>query len=206
MTKRLVVLGAGGHAKVAIATARLAGFAVQAVLDDDPSLTGSSVLGVPVTGPIDRSGVPDGAMCVLAIGANAPRKEVADRMACRWASIVHPQAVVDPSAEIGDGAVVFAGVVVQPEAVIGAHAILNTGCSVDHDCRVGSFAHLAPGVRLAGGCSVAQGAFLGIGAVMIPGTEVGAWSTVGAGAAVVGNIADGVIAVGVPARAIERAE
>ncbi|MGV8042541.1 MAG: hexapeptide transferase, partial [Thermoanaerobaculaceae bacterium] len=38
MGERLVVVGAGGHAKVVIATARAAGFSVVAVLDDDVAL------------------------------------------------------------------------------------------------------------------------------------------------------------------------
>ena len=46
----LAVLGAGGHAAVVTATAHAGGFEMQAVLDDDPSKLGQSVLGVPVRG------------------------------------------------------------------------------------------------------------------------------------------------------------
>jgi acetyltransferase EpsM len=49
---------------------------------------------------------------------------------------------------------------------------------------------------------VGEGAFLGIGSVVIPGVKIGRWSTLGAGAVATRDLADGVVAVGVPARAL----
>lgn len=195
-----MVLGAGGHAKVVIATARAAGFDVTAVLDDNPRLHGSRISEVPVTGFINASGLPVGVGAVLAIGSNPSRRAVAGRIGCKWATIIHPEARIDATVVVGEGTVVFAGVVVQPDTVIGAHTILNTSCSVDHDCRVGNYAHLAPGTHLAGSCSVEEGGFVGIGAVIVPGLRVGAWAVVGAGAVVTRDVAPGVTVVGVPAR------
>ena len=51
---------------------------------------------------------------------------------------------------------------------------------------------------------VGEGAFLGIGAVVIPGVRIGGWSTLGAGAVAIREVADGVVAVGVLARALQR--
>lgn len=61
----------------------------------------------------------------------------------------------------------------------------------------------ASGVHLAGSVQVGEGAFLGIGSVVIPGVRIGHWSTLGAGAAAIRDVADGVVAVGVPARALK---
>ncbi len=105
--------------------------------------------------------------------------------------------------KLGRGTVVFAGAVVQPDAVIGDHVIVNTGATVDHDCVVGDYAHLAPGVHLAGSVHVGEGAFLGIGSVVSPGVRIGRWTTLGAGAVAIRDLADGAVAVGVPARARE---
>jgi sugar O-acyltransferase (sialic acid O-acetyltransferase NeuD family) len=200
MERALVVIGSGGHAKVVIATAQAAGFSVTAVVDDEPGRWGHRVLGVPVAGPTASTLEDPEALAVLAIGANRARQVRARGARCRFATIVHPGAIVHPSVRFGDGSVVFAGAVIQPDAAIGGHAIINTGASIDHDCVLGDFVHIAPGVRLAGSVTLGDGVMLGIGTVAIPGSRVGAWTTVGAGAAILGELPENVIAIGTPAR------
>ena len=202
MSGDLIVVGAGGHAKVVVATARAAGFRVVAVVDDARVRWGGAVLGVPVTGPSAPVLDDPAAQVVLAIGSNAARRQRAVGARCRFVSIVHPSAVVDPSVALGAGSVVFAGAVIQPDAVLGAHAIVNTGASIDHDCVLGAAVHVAPGTRLAGNVTLGDEVFLGIGAVVIPGVAIGAGTTVGAGAAVVHDLPARVLAVGVPARVL----
>jgi sugar O-acyltransferase (sialic acid O-acetyltransferase NeuD family) len=175
----LRILGGGGHAKVVIATARSAGYAELAVHDDAPGA--ASVLGVPVVGPLQAVLADPDALAVFAIGNNATRHRLARGARCQFATLVHRDAIVEPSASLGPGTVVFAGAVVQPEVRIGAHGIVNTAATIDHDCVLGDAVHLGPGVRLAGNVRIDDGAFLGIGVVAIPGRHVGAWTTVGYG-------------------------
>lgn len=195
----VLVIGAGGHAKVIVGLAQVLGLEVACCVDDDPARIGGAVLGVPVRGPTGAVSL-TGHRVVLGIGNNRTRARLASSLSCAWATLVHPRAFVHPSVTLGAGTVVFAGAVVQPEAVLGAHVIVNTGATVDHDCRVGDCAHLAPGVHLAGDVHIGDGAFLGVGVSVIPGRRVGAWATVGAGAAVVRDVAPGTVAMGVPAR------
>lgn len=195
------VFGAGGHAKVVLGTLRAAGRSAEGLFDDDLRKRGSRVLGVPVLGPMAEAQGRAPGEAVLAIGNNRVRKKLAaELVGWTWITVIHPQAYVDPSAELGPGTVVFAGAVVQPDAQIGAHVIVNTGATVDHDCQVGDFAHLAPGVNLGGAVSVREGALVGVGSSVIPGIRIGAWSVVGAGAAVIRDVAAGATVVGVPAR------
>jgi sugar O-acyltransferase (sialic acid O-acetyltransferase NeuD family) len=194
----IVVIGAGGHAKVLISTLIARGFSIEAVLDDDDTKWGMDVQGIRVS-RIERE---RGGSGIIGIGDNAQRREMARALNFEWQTVVHPSACVHPSARLGRGTVVFAGAVVQPDAVIGDHVIVNTGATIDHDCIIGDYAHLAPGVHLAGSVQVGEGAFLGIGSVVIPGVKIGRWSTLGAGAVATRDLADGVVAVGVPARAL----
>ncbi|MCP4901449.1 MAG: acetyltransferase [bacterium] len=201
--KRLLVIGAGGHAKVVIATAQAAGWEVVGLFDDDSALKGTTVLGAPVIGGTELATNLEVDGAVVAIGGSRARMQLSEKLALPWATISHPSAEIHHTVVLGEGAVVFAGAVIQPDSTIGRHAIVNTAASVDHDCVVGDFAHLAPGTHLAGSVNVGEGALLGIGASVIPGMKIGKWSIVGAGAAVTNDVPGGVTAVGVPSKVTE---
>ena len=159
--KPLWVIGASGHAKVVIDTARATGrFEVVGLLDDNQDCWGQQVLGVPVRGAasreqVSRLGIE---LAVIAIGSNRSRAEVAQRLygLVAWATLVHPSVYLAPGVTPGQGTVIFAGAIVQVDSSIGRHVILNTACSVDHDSILDDFVHLAPGVRLAGQVRVAR--------------------------------------------------
>jgi sugar O-acyltransferase (sialic acid O-acetyltransferase NeuD family) len=199
----IIVLGAGGHAKVVISTLRAAGYSIERLLDDDPSRQGVPVLGVPVSGLLSDIAKFPGCNAVIAIGDNHHRRHVAAQCGnVQWATVVHPTAIIDPTAAIGPGTVVFAGAIIQPDTIIGRHAIINTGATIDHDCRIGDYAHIAPGCHLCGNVVVGESTLLGVGSVVIPGKTIGARSVVGAGSVVVKDIPQGIVAAGVPARPV----
>jgi sugar O-acyltransferase (sialic acid O-acetyltransferase NeuD family) len=203
----VAVLGAGGHAKVVIATLQAAGFTVAALFDDDAAKQGTALLGVEVRGTMADFVRSNHRRAVVAIGNNRTRLQAVERLTIalpnvEWITAVHPHASVQNSVKLGAGTVVFAGAVIQPDTVIGTHVIINTGATVDHDGVIGDFVHLAPGTHLSGEVRVGRGAFVGIGAAIIPGRCVGEWATVGAGAVVIKDIPAGATAVGVPARVI----
>jgi len=200
LQRDLIVVGAGGHAKVVVAAARAAGFRVVAISDDVRLRWGDRLLGIAVSGPTEPVLQDARARVVLAIGANAVRRRMAATARCRFVTVIHPSAIIDPTVQLGAGSVVFAGAVIQPDTAIGAHAIVNTAASIDHDCVLGEAVHVAPGARLAGNVTLGDEVFLGIGAVVIPGITIGARTIVGAGAAVVRDLPADVVAVGVPAR------
>lgn len=202
--RRFVVVGAGGHAKVIIATIEAAGDEVFRVLDDDSNKRGERILGYPVDCPIAQDLIPEDSVVILAIGSNTARHAVAARLRVTYGAVVHPGAVVHRSVKIGPGSAIFAGAVIQPDTTVGAHVIINTSASVDHDCELADFVHVAPGVNLAGGVRVEEGALMGIGSCATPGVTIGAWSTVGAGAAAVKGVDPHVVAAGIPARLLRR--
>lgn len=196
----MIVIGAGGHAKVVISTLIDAGYEVSAAYDDDEAKWGQTVLGVPIVGPIRRLETETDLRAVIAVGENLSRKTISRRLSLNWVSVTHPKAYVHGSVTLGEGSVVFAGAVIQAEADIGEHVIVNTGATIDHDCRIGPYAHLGPGVHLSGGVEIGEGVLLGIAGAVLPGMRVGEWSVVGGGAVVIRNIPSNVKVAGVPAK------
>jgi sugar O-acyltransferase (sialic acid O-acetyltransferase NeuD family) len=211
---RVVIVGAGGHGQVVadvLLCAARAGSDLQPIgyVDDDLTQADRVLLGLPVLGPIDRlSQVPHDGV-VVAIGDNATRHTIFDRLSSRHERFVvarHPTAIVANSVSIGPGTMICAGAIVNPGTAIGANVILNTGCSIDHHNRIGDHAHIGPGVRTGGAVTVGDGSLVGIGATVMPGLTIGAASTVGAGALVRHDVPPGVTVVGVPARAIRASQ
>lgn len=199
----VLVVGAGGHAKVAIATLQAVGLEVAGVLDDRTELWGETVLGCPVLGGREQLEHTLG-RAVLAIGSNAVRREIVALFPnTEWISIIHPAATVHESVQIGAGTVIFAGAVIQPGTTLGQQVIVNTGATIDHDCFLGDYVHVAPGVHLAGTVHLEEGVFLGTGCAAVPGVRVGRWTTVGAGGVVVRPLPANIVARGIPARPID---
>jgi sugar O-acyltransferase (sialic acid O-acetyltransferase NeuD family) len=201
-----VVLGGGGHAKVVISTLRAAGWHVYAVYDDDVAKHGQHVLGVPICGPLSDVVHDATASAIIAIGDARCRRAIAQYATCRWITVVHPAACVDPSVTFGAGALVCAGVVVQADCRVGQHAIVNTAANVDHDCDLGDFSHVAPGATLGGGVMVDDLSLIGLGSSVAPGVRIGRETIVGAGAAVVDDLPDFVVAAGCPARILRTSD
>lgn len=208
---RVLILGAGGHAQVVAdillcARERKSDIEPLGYLDDDTELRNKQLLGLPVLGVIaELAHIPHDGV-IVAIGDNATRKKLFEKMQQAGENMVraiHPSAILAPSAGIASGTVVCANAVVGVNARVGANVILNTSCTVDHGNQVDDHAHISAGVHLGGGDTViGEGALIGIGATVMPGIHIGAWSVVGAGALVHRAVPERVVVVGVPARLI----
>ncbi|MGN0883939.1 MAG: acetyltransferase [Candidatus Spyradosoma sp.] len=186
--------GAGGHAKVILDILRARNVAVDCVCDDSAELR--EFCGLLVVRGADA---PAGT-AIVSIGKNEARRRVVEflraRGNVRFATAVHPSAVISPDAEIGAGTVVMPGAIVNAGTRVGEHCIVNTGASIDHDCAVADFAHVSPHATLCGGVSVGAGTWIGAGTVVIQGVSVGGNCLVGAGSVVAKNLPDDAFACG----------
>jgi UDP-perosamine 4-acetyltransferase len=204
----VIILGAGGHAKVIIDLLRAGGcYTIAGLLDPDPSPR--SVLGVPVIGSdsalakIRQEGV---VHAFIAVGENSLRSALAQdviRGGFVLINAVSPNAVLAPSVRLGSGVAIMPGAVINADSVVSDLAIVNTAASIDHDGDIGYCSHIAPGCAIAGNVSVGRLAFLGVGVSVIPGVSIGERAIIGSGACVVRDIPPGARARGVPARVVE---
>ena len=193
MSRSVILLGAGGHARVLLDTLRLKGVEVLGYLAPassavDPGVKYLSVAEVEL---------------VNGVGDLTLRQRLYDEFKSRgyrFVQVIHPSAVVSDGASLAEGVQVMAGAVVQTGAALSENVIINTRASVDHDCHIGSHTHVAVGAVLAGDVSIGERVLIGAGSTVIQGIAIGDQSIVAAGAVVIRDVPAGKTVMGVPAR------
>lgn len=209
-SRKVIVYGAGGHAKVVADGIKTQRLSIIAFVDDSvESGKQSELWGIPILNPLNAPTESKGTRWIVAIGDNSSRRKVVsslERWQCPFLNVIHPRATVSQRTRLGEGDMIFAGAIVNADTVIGDHVILNSGSIVEHDCVVGNYAHIAPGSKLGGGVRVGEGTLVGIGSTVLPRVTIGTWCTIGAGTIVIDDVPDGCVVVGVPGRVIKRAE
>lgn len=205
MEEEIIILGAGGHAKVIAESIIQNGDIVVGFLDDDPDIQGKEIYqGKTVLGKISDIDKYKDYKVVIGIGNNKIRQKLAKELDCDWTVVVHPSAVIATDVVINEGTVIMPGVVINPGTVIGRHAIINTGVTLDHDNQIGDYVHISPGAHLAGTVTVGNSTWICTGVTVINNITIGENNTIGAGAVVINNIEDSNSTyVGVPVRKIK---
>lgn len=213
MTAQLLILGAGGNSfSIVDAVESLNGratepaFRILGFLDDLPGNRNSLVAGYPVLGPIELAAeYPD---CLFVNGISSvdsfrKRKEIVARTGAapsRFATIIHPSAVVSPRAAVGKGCVILAGSVVGPGAILEDHVLVLEGSTIDHFSNLKPYVTLSAGVVVLGSVHIGEGAFVGGGSSIAPFVKIGAGALVGMGSAVIRDVGAGTVVAGNPAR------
>lgn len=208
MSRPLLLLGAGGLAREALAASRAdpAAGRVVGILDDDTTRHGGTVDGVPVLGPTALAHEHPGhglLACVASARDPGRRGRLVARLGLpdgRWAVLVHPAASLAPGVVVGPGSILLAGVVVTAPMVLGAHVVAMPHVQLTHDDEVADLVTLAGRATLAGGVRVGAGAYVGAGALVREHVTIGAGAVVGMGAVVLADVPPGEVWAGVPAR------
>lgn len=199
MSKAIILIGGSGHARVIMDSVAACGGTVAGILDDAMA-TGTLVHGVPVLGKTADCVRFAEHSFIIAIGNNAIRQRIAEAYDLTWATVIHPGAMVSPSARIGVGTVIMPGAVINADAKVGTHCIINSGAIVEHDNVLHDFVHISPKAALGGTVTVGECTHIGIAACVRNNIHICGNCTVGAGAAVVKDIAEPGVYAGVPAR------
>lgn len=210
MRRRVIIVGAGGHAAVLADAILASGNTVVGFTDNNVSLHALRICDRPVLGDDIALAAYRSDDVVLANGLG-PMGGISSRRrhelqvsleATGWEflGVRHPTAVVSSFAIVHQGAQLFPICVVNVGATVGANAVVNTSAVIEHGVAVGAWAHIAPGAVVCGDAVVGSNTFIGAGAVVRQGIIIGADCIVGAGAVVIRDIPDGSHCIGNPAR------
>ena len=203
MSKKLIIIGAGGHGRVVADIAAKSGYTEIAFLDDNTSESHSAYPVIGVSGDAEKYPEHD---FFVAIGASDVRKRLQDKLSengLRIATLIHPNAVIGENVTIGDGTAIMACAVVNPNTTIGKGCIVNTCASVDHDSSLGDFSHVSAGSHLAGTVYIGSRTFIGAGTTIINNITICDDVLIGAGTVVIRDINESGTYIGVPARKLK---
>jgi sugar O-acyltransferase (sialic acid O-acetyltransferase NeuD family) len=212
MTKKLILIGAGGHGKscVGVIESRK-DFQIQGFIDTKLA-KGEQVLGYPVLGDnelLKELIKKEDLLFFITVGhirSSEARvrifKLLQELKAAISPAIVAESAFVSPHAKLGAGSIVMHHGIVSAGAKIGDNVIINNLSLVEHDCVISNHTHVSTGAIVNGDCFVGERVFIGSGAVLVQGISITNDVLVGAGAVVTSSISEPGTYVGNPARKI----
>jgi sugar O-acyltransferase (sialic acid O-acetyltransferase NeuD family) len=210
--ERLVIVGGGGFGRELIcwaADCEEAGHLppVAGMIDDGEDPLAGYDYSISHLDSIENYRPGEGDLFVMAIGDPAAKRRVAEMLrgrGGRFATLIHPSAVIARSARLDEGVVVCPQALVSADAAVGQLVIINALSSVGHDVRVGDYSTLSAHVDLTGFVSLGEGVLVGSGAKLLPKVKVGDGATIGAGTTVYRNVAAGATAYAAPAKVMGR--
>lgn len=202
----VVIIGAGGHAKVVADALASRGAEIHGLLD--PSVeVGTQIGGYTVLGDDSWLINNHSALVCLGIGATKDvslRERIFNSLADhRVIGCTHATAIIGTATRIHATAQVLAGCIINHSAFVGANTVLYTGSIIEHDCVIGEHSYLSPRVTLCGGVKVGARVFIGAGATVLPNVNIGDGATIAAGAVVTEDVDANRTVMGVPAKVVD---
>lgn len=206
MSKTLIIIGAGGHARV------VADCAEQSKMYDEIFFIDDSYPARKINAKWPIKAMADAwdyyineAEFIVALGDNNARLSLSQKLkkaSAKLATITHPKAVISEYTKIGEGTVVLANAVINIGAEIGNACIINTNATIEHDCQLNDGVHISPNASLAGQVTIGECCWLGLNACVIQCVNISKNVIVGAGSVVTKNIEIPATYVGSPAKRI----
>ena len=197
--KDLIILGAGGagfdivsivcHINRTKPTWNILGF-----LDDDCNLIGKKILGYKVLGTIDLCRSYPNAFFISSIAHpnnRLIRKKIYEKVKDakgRFATIIHPSAVIYEEVDIGEGTVINANTTIGTKVVLGVDIHLAYGCNIGHEAEIGGHCSLGAGVNFSSNVDIGECCYIGCGVSSAHDIKIEANTLVTVGSAIVRSL------------------
>jgi len=216
--KKIILIGGVGNSMVALSSIEDINEAskeweVLGFLNDNET----EIAGYPVLGKIDHESVKkylDDEDVYFLYGLISPRyreKSLPKLLDLkipteRFATIIHPTAVVSKFAKIGYGVSIQPFVSVGPNVTIGNHVQIYAQSLIGHDSSLSDYSYVANNACVGAFVELHQGAYLGTNCSTLERIKIKKWGFVGMGAVVIKDVEENTKVVGNPARVIGKVE
>lgn len=144
-----------------------------------------------------------GEMLVMGIADPKAKHRAAVELKSRgakFATVIHPSAVVAGSAHLGEGVTICPFALISADAKIEDFAAINAMSSIGHDVQLGAYSTLSAHVDLTGRVVVGEETFFGTGAKVLPGVKIGERAKIGAGALIMRGVKADAVMYAAPAK------
>jgi len=120
----------------------------------------------------------------------------------RFATVIHPRAIVSPLARVGKNVLIMGGVVITSNAVIGDHVCILPNTVIHHDTVIKDYTLIGSNVSVAGSVEIGENCYIGSGTKIINNIRIGGRALIGLGTNVIKDVPPGSKVVGNPGRLI----
>ena len=147
--------------------------------------------------------------CLYIIGTITPQKYrliemLKKKYSLTFSSLIHPTVFLGSNVHIGEGVTINVQVGIGPNVYLEDFASINRSSVIGHETRIGKYSLIGPGVYIAGSVHIGEKCKVGARATILERLYIGDWTVIGAASLVNKDIPQGVIAYGVPAKAIRQ--
>ncbi len=150
---------------------------------------------------------PDEIEFVIGIGEPEVRSKIFDTIMTagyKFATIIHPTAHIGHGSQIAEGAIIRFNAFVGIDSRVGSNVLIQPFGCLGHDVVIGKHSVISSFVSIAGHCEIGEKTYIGMSVPVKEQTHIGSDTIVGMGSVVTRDISDNVIALGNPARAMQR--
>ena len=210
-----IIIGAGTYGEVYLSYLLDAGIEIVGLLDDNESLHGRLIQGVPVLGGIstletlrETHGI-EAVYCP--IGNNKLRVkflEYALELGYKTPNFIHKTVIMSPNVTIGaQGVYILPGAIVMPYCNIKDFVMISVKVVISHHSTIEEGVFFSAGTTLGASIHVDKYSYIGISSTIMTGVkELGENCMIGAGAVVIKDVPQNAVMVGVPAKILRYKE
>lgn len=201
MKKKLILIGAGGHAESCIDVIEKNKKYKIVGLIGTKSEIGKSVLGYKVIGTdldiklLSRK-IKYAIITIGQIKTAEKRKRIYNLMKSlnfKFPSIISPLAYVSKFSKIGDGTIVMHFALINSNTKIGNNCIINSKSLVEHGTNIGNHCHISTSAIVNSGVKIDDEVFIGSSSCIKQNLKIGKRSVIAMGSKILKNVPKGEI-------------